>query len=74
MPLPPLFHEKYPPSPLTLDPNAAAGGASVAAALKVAATAPAGSVLLTMLPDTAERYVSTQLFEVACMICGNMLI
>ena len=38
------------------------GGASVAAALKVCAAAPKGSVVLTMLPDTAERYLSTPLF------------
>jgi cysteine synthase len=29
----------------------------------VAEQAPAGSVLLAMLPDTAERYMSTPLFE-----------
>jgi len=38
-------------------------GGTFAAALKVAETAPAGSVLLAMLPDTAERYMSTPLFE-----------
>lgn len=38
-------------------------GATVAAALKVAAKAPEGSVLLAMLPDTGERYLSTFLFE-----------
>lgn len=38
-------------------------GATLAAALKVAADAPAGSVLLAMLPDTGERYLSTFLFE-----------
>jgi cysteine synthase len=38
-------------------------GATVAAALRVAETAPAGSVLLAMLPDTGERYLSTFLFE-----------
>jgi cysteine synthase len=38
-------------------------GATFAAALKVAAEAPAGSVILAMLPDTAERYLSTVLFE-----------
>ncbi|HET6397488.1 MAG TPA: cysteine synthase A [Pseudoxanthomonas sp.] len=38
-------------------------GATVAAALKVAAEAPEGSVLLAMLPDTGERYFSTPLFE-----------
>jgi cysteine synthase A len=38
-------------------------GGTFAAALKVAAEAPQGSVLLAMLPDTAERYLSTPLFE-----------
>jgi cysteine synthase A len=38
-------------------------GGTFAAALKVAAEAPAGSVILAMLPDTAERYLSTVLFE-----------
>jgi cysteine synthase len=38
-------------------------GATLAAALKVAEKAPQGSVLLAMLPDTAERYLSTILFE-----------
>ncbi|MCX7356678.1 MAG: cysteine synthase A [Alphaproteobacteria bacterium] len=38
-------------------------GASLAAALKVAETAPKGSTILAMLPDTGERYLSTPLFE-----------
>ncbi|HWW33513.1 MAG TPA: cysteine synthase A [Steroidobacteraceae bacterium] len=38
-------------------------GATFAAALKVAAEAPQGAVLLAMLPDTGERYLSTILFE-----------
>ncbi len=38
-------------------------GATVATALRVAETAPAGSVILAMLPDTGERYLSTFLFE-----------
>ena len=38
-------------------------GATAAAALRVAQRAPQGSVLLTMLPDTGERYLSTALFE-----------
>ncbi|MBX9399745.1 cysteine synthase A [Lysobacter sp. BMK333-48F3] len=38
-------------------------GATVAAALQVAEQAPEGSVLLAMLPDTGERYLSTFLFE-----------
>ena len=38
-------------------------GGSLAAAMKVAETAPEGSVLLAVLPDTGERYLSTPLFE-----------
>jgi len=38
-------------------------GATFAAALKVARESAAGSVLLAMLPDTGERYLSTPLFE-----------
>jgi len=38
-------------------------GGTFAAALKVAETAPAGSAILAMLPDTGERYMSTPLFE-----------
>jgi cysteine synthase A len=38
-------------------------GATLAAALKVAKSSPEGSVLLAMLPDTGERYLSTFLFE-----------
>jgi cysteine synthase len=38
-------------------------GATFAAGLKVAADAPQGSVILAMLPDTGERYLSTPLFE-----------
>ncbi len=37
-------------------------GATFAGALKVAAEAPKGSNILAMLPDTAERYLSTPLF------------
>ncbi len=37
-------------------------GATLAGALKVAATAPKGSTFLVMLPDTGERYLSTPLF------------
>ena len=39
------------------------GGGTVAAALKVAEKADRGSVILAMLPDTGERYLSTFLFE-----------
>jgi cysteine synthase A len=38
-------------------------GGTFAATLKVAEKAPKGSVLLAMLPDTGERYLSTVLFE-----------
>lgn len=38
-------------------------GGTVAAAIKVAEKAEKGSVLLAMLPDTGERYLSTILFE-----------
>ncbi|HEY4210621.1 MAG TPA: cysteine synthase A [Steroidobacteraceae bacterium] len=38
-------------------------GGTFAAALKVAAEAAEGSVILAMLPDTGERYLSTPLFE-----------
>ncbi len=37
-------------------------GATFAAALQVCATAPKGSTILCMLPDTGERYLSTPLF------------
>ncbi len=39
------------------------GGATFAAAMQVAEKAPAGSVILCMLPDTGERYLSSPLFE-----------
>jgi len=38
-------------------------GATLAAALQVAKTAPTGTRMLVMLPDTGERYLSTPLFE-----------
>jgi cysteine synthase A len=38
-------------------------GATLAAALDVAQSAPDGAVILAMLPDTGERYLSTPLFE-----------
>ena len=38
-------------------------GATIAAALKIATDAPPGAVILAMLPDTGERYLSTPLFE-----------
>jgi cysteine synthase A len=37
-------------------------GATLAAAIEVAETAPAGSVFCVMLPDTGERYLSTFMF------------
>ncbi len=39
------------------------GGGTLAAALKVAETAEPGSVILTMLPDTGERYLGAYLFD-----------
>ncbi len=39
------------------------GGSTFAIAMQVAETAPEGSVLLAMLPDTGERYLTTPLFE-----------
>ncbi|MEX0287431.1 MAG: PLP-dependent cysteine synthase family protein [Paracoccaceae bacterium] len=39
------------------------GGGTFATAMKVAEDAPNGSVILVMLPDTGERYLSTPLFE-----------
>ena len=38
-------------------------GATLAAAVKVAADAPQGAVIVAMLPDTGERYLTTVLFE-----------
>jgi cysteine synthase A len=38
-------------------------GGTFAAALEIAKESPAGSVVLAMLPDTGERYLSTFLFE-----------
>ncbi len=37
-------------------------GATLASALDIAESAPKGSVILAMLPDTGERYLSTPLF------------
>jgi len=39
------------------------GGATFAVARQVAERAPAGAVILCMLPDTGERYLTTPLFE-----------
>jgi cysteine synthase len=39
------------------------GGATFAVAMQIAEKAPAGSVILCMLPDTGERYLSSPLFE-----------
>ncbi len=38
-------------------------GGTFAGALEIAGRAPKGSVILAMLPDTGERYLSTALFE-----------
>ena len=39
------------------------GGSTFAVALQIAEKAPQGSVILCVLPDTGERYLSTPLFE-----------
>ncbi len=39
------------------------GGSTFAVAMKIAENAEAGSVILAMLPDTGERYLSSPLFE-----------
>jgi cysteine synthase A len=39
------------------------GGSTVAVAMKNAETAAPGTVILAMMPDTGERYLSTPLFE-----------
>lgn len=38
-------------------------GGTFAGALEIAKTCPEGSHILAMLPDTAERYLSTLLFK-----------
>jgi cysteine synthase A len=38
-------------------------GAAMAATLKVASRIEGPATLVTVLPDTGERYLSTQLFE-----------
>lgn len=39
------------------------GGATFAVAMRVAESAPPGTAILAMLPDTGERYLSTPLFQ-----------
>jgi cysteine synthase A len=39
------------------------GGSTFAVALQAAEKAKAGSVILAMLPDTGERYLTTPMFE-----------
>ena len=39
------------------------GGSTFAVSLQVAAKAAPGSVILCMLPDTGERYLTTPLFD-----------
>ncbi|EHH11271.1 cysteine synthase A [Mesorhizobium amorphae CCNWGS0123] len=39
------------------------GGSTFAVARQIAGTSPAGSVILCMLPDTGERYMTTPLFD-----------
>lgn len=48
------------------------GGATFAGALNIAETAPEGSTILCMLPDTGERYLSTPLFaDIATDMTGE---
>ena len=42
------------------------GGSTFAVSLELASTAPRGSVILCMLPDTGERYLSSPLFSDIC--------
>ena len=49
------------------------GGATMWAAVETAKKAPEGSVIVCMLPDTGERYLSTPLFanisgKVGCVV------
>lgn len=44
-------------------PTGISGGASFAAAMRIAEQAAPGTVILAMLPDTGERYLTTPLFE-----------
>lgn len=39
------------------------GGSTFAVAMQIAGKAAPGTVILAMLPDTAERYLSTPLFD-----------
>ena len=39
------------------------GGSTFAIAMQIAEKAASGSVILCMLPDTSERYLSSPLFE-----------
>jgi len=39
------------------------GGATLAGGLRIARTAPRGTTILCMLPDTGERYLTTPLFD-----------
>ena len=39
------------------------GGSTLAVAMRIAERAEPGTVILSMLPDTGERYLSTPLFE-----------
>ncbi len=70
-----VFHDNIPIDDVTARDTARAlavkegifvgisAGATFAAALQVAANAEPGQVILAMLPDTGERYLSTFLFE-----------
>jgi len=49
--------------PYVLQEAIDAGGSTFAIAMELAPSAPKGSNILVMLPDTGERYLSTPLFE-----------
>eukprot|EP00913_Durusdinium_trenchii_P018947 g17805.t1 len=49
--------------PRSVDAPGISGGASAWAAIEVAKKAPEGSVILAVIADTAERYLSTPLFS-----------
>lgn len=59
---PPQKSNIYAITPLT-SPRHWAYGANVAAALKVAKQLPPGAAVVTVLPDTGERYLSSGLFN-----------
>ena len=47
------------------------GGSTFAVSMEIARTAPAGTTILCMLPDTGERYLSTPLFDGIAEVMGE---